>query len=170
MPRKRHRQLGSPGLRGRQQIAAVFVVAAAVVLATQGDWPFSGKPHPVSDYAHPTIWQLLFSDRITLGLLRLSLVGLGFFVVVSIPALVVAGRWLKGFGTGGLTADDAQDAQKQIADMKKNLDDAKTQLDVAKSRVSTLTQERDQAIALAEAHGAPKRPPSAAGRRRRPSS
>jgi hypothetical protein len=69
---------------------------------------------------------------------------LALFAVLSVPALVLAGRWAKGFGTSGLTADDAVDANRTI--------------DGFKAQVEILTRERNEARkalreAITEAEG-----------------
>jgi hypothetical protein len=85
-------------------------------------------------------------------MVRLALVLLALFAVLSVPALVLAGRWAKGFGTSGLTADDAVDANRTI--------------DGLKAQIETLTRERNEArkalreaITEAEALAAALRPP-----------
>jgi hypothetical protein len=53
-------------------------VAAIVVAMWQKWWPFDTTPKPVSSYARPSIWQFLFSDRLTLGLVRIGIAALVF--------------------------------------------------------------------------------------------
>jgi hypothetical protein len=122
-------------LRGLQLIAAVLVVAVAVVLALADWWPFDVSQPALP--ADPSFWQLMLSDDLTLGFVRLGFVMLAIFVIASVPALIAGGRWIKGFGTAGLTADDA--AVKAAVDSDKVADAATKELDVVK-------QERDQAI------------------------
>ena len=125
--------------RGLQWTAAVLIVVIAIFLAIANVWPFDNpSPQLGSD---PSLWQLMLSDHITLGFVRFSLVLLAVFVVASVPALVVGGRWLKGFGTSGLTADDAADASK-------TLEEAKTKLDATAKELDAVTRERDEAIEL----------------------
>src|SRR6266498_902179 len=87
-------------------VFALVVIAVVVTLALMHKWPFVAGLD-ASTYDHPTLWQLLLADRFTLGLVRLALVALGLYVIISIPALAAASRWVKGFGKEGLTADDA---------------------------------------------------------------
>ncbi len=84
----------------------------------------------------------MFSDHVTLGFVRLGLALLALFVVASVPALIVGGRWIKAFGTGGLTADDAASANVELENAKKKLDDLALELDAAR-------EERDRAIEMA---------------------
>ena len=74
--------------------------------------------------------------------MRLGVVMLAVFVIASIPALITGGRWLKGFGTTGLTADDATDATEA-------LDKAKQKLDSVTEELEAMKKERDEAIAFA---------------------
>lgn len=127
-------------LRALQLLAAVVTVVAAVVVAIADWWPFDATeltPLP----ADPTLWQLMLSDDITLGFVRLGLVLLALFVIASVPALIVGGRWIKGFGTTGLTADDAAAVEKKLETVAKPLDDVGKELDKVK-------QQRDDAIRL----------------------
>lgn len=98
-------------------------------------WPFrSGLP---TGDKHPTLWQFLLGDRFTLGLVRLGLVALGIYVVVSVPALISASRWLKGFGKDGLAADDPV----VIGDLQKEVRRLTAQVD-------KVGKERDEALQL----------------------
>jgi ABC-type multidrug transport system fused ATPase/permease subunit len=125
--------------RGAQWVGAALIVLVAIVFAITNVWPFDASPPKLP--ADPTIWQLMLSDDTTLGFVRLGLVLLTVFVVASVPALIIGGRWLKGFGTKGLTADDAADASQALDDAKAKLDDTAHQLEVIK-------QERDEALEL----------------------
>jgi hypothetical protein len=126
--------------RGAQRVGAALIVLVAIVFAITNVWPFDASPPKLP--ADPTIWQLMLSDDTTLGFVRLGLVLLTVFVVASVPALIIGGRWLKGFGTTGLTADDAADASQALDDAKAKLDDTAHQLQAVK-------QERDKALELA---------------------
>jgi hypothetical protein len=68
-----------------------------------------------------------------------------------VPALVVAGRWLKGFGTSGLTADEAQGAREKVSEVRDELQATTRKLDAATAQVARLTKERDELAAVAEA-------------------
>jgi hypothetical protein len=125
--------------RGLQRIGAVVIVGAAIIFALAGLWPFDSSPRTLP--ADPKLWQLMLSDQVTLGFIRLGLILLAVFVVASVPALIIGGRWIKGFGTSGLTADDAADADQALEDAKAKLDDTTAQLEVVR-------QERDQALSL----------------------
>ena len=128
--------------RGLQWLAAGLAILAAVILALAGDvWPFGTSLPPLSQHKDPSFWQFILSDETTLGFVRLALVMLALFMIASIPALIVGGRWVKGFGTTGLTADDAATADQA-------LEEAKTKLDQATQELDAVKQERDQAIQL----------------------
>ena len=68
---------------------------------------------------------------------------LAVFVIASVPALVTGGRWLKGFGAGGLITDDA-------ADLRNELDETKRELERTTRELEAVTKERDKAVALVE--------------------
>lgn len=87
---------------------------------------------------------MMFADRVTLGLIRLAVLGIAGFIVVSVPALVLAGRWLKAFGTQSIAADAAEDADKA-------LEKQQTELQAARQKVKILTRQRDDAIQIAQA-------------------
>src|SRR5207249_4297059 len=67
-------------LRRRQWIAAGITVATALVLAAESWWPFDANLHPASFYEHPSLSQIVLSDRLTLGAVRL---GITFFAGFS---------------------------------------------------------------------------------------
>jgi hypothetical protein len=131
------------GISGRavQLASAAVAVALAILLATQSTWPFDASRPRLPE--RPSLWQLLLSDQVRLGFVRLAFVMLAVFVVASVPALVASGRWLKGFGAGGLVADDA-------ADLRSALDETKRELDQTTRDLETAKRERDKAVALAE--------------------
>lgn len=114
-------------MRTRQSIVAVVILVWVIVAADRRWWPFDEDIPVVT--GDDTFFELLLRERYTLGFVRLSLAALALFVVLSVPALIVAGRWLKGFGREGLTADDAAEAGRTIEDLDK--------------QVSDLTAERD---------------------------
>jgi hypothetical protein len=116
-------------------------VLAAIVLAATRVWPFDTTPPPLEP--KPSLSQLLLSDRAILGFARLALVALMLFVIASIPALLVAGRWLKAFGTTGVSADDAaQQADVAVERLNEELQTLEQNLDRVK-------RERNQARAIA---------------------
>jgi hypothetical protein len=123
-----------------QLVSAAAAVALAIVLAAQSAWPFdAGRPKLP---ARPSLWQLLLSDHVTLGFVRLAFVMLAVFVIASVPALVAGGRWLKSFGAGGLVADDG-------ADLRRALEASERQVEQVTSDLEAARKERDEAVALA---------------------
>ena len=127
--------------RSVQLSAALILVAIAILLALNRWWPFNTSP-PKLPENKPTFWQFLLSDHLTLGFVRLGVVMLAVFVIASVPALITGGRWLKGFGTAGLTADDAADATDALKKANAELDKATKELEAVK-------KERDDALAVA---------------------
>jgi hypothetical protein len=95
-----------------QVASGAAAVAGAVILAAQSAWPFDGSQPKMPP--RPSLWQLLLSDHVTLGFVRLAVVMMAAFVVATVPALVAGGRWLKSFGAGGLIADDADDLRRAL--------------------------------------------------------
>jgi hypothetical protein len=122
-------------------LAALALVAVTILLASNGWWPFDTSA-PKLPKNSPSFWQLLLGDRLTLGFVRLGVVMLAVFVIASVPALVVGGRWLKGLGTSGLTADDA-------AVVAGALDKTKEELERATKELEAVKKERDEALAVA---------------------
>ena len=127
--------------RAVQLVSAAAAVVLALLLAAQSAWPFDASRPKLP--ARPSLWQLLLSDHITLGFVRLAFVMLAIFVIASVPALVAGGRWLKSFGAGGLIADEA-------ADLRSALDETKRELDRTTSELAAVTKERDRLVALVE--------------------
>ena len=120
-----------------QLASAATAVVLAILLAAESLWPFDASRPKLP--AKPSLWQLLLSDHVTLGFVRLAFLMLAVFVIASVPALVIGGRWLKGFGAGGLIADDAAD-----------LYETKRELDRTTRDLEAVTKERDEAVALVE--------------------
>src|ERR671929_434152 len=89
-------------LKAVQRLAALVTAALVVIAAWAAWWPFDAAPRPIGSFRHPTVWQYLFADRLALGFVRLAVAAFALYAVVSVPALVVAARWAKGFGTTGL--------------------------------------------------------------------
>lgn len=124
-----------------QLTLAAAAVVLAILLAAQSAWPFDAARPKLPE--KPSLWQLLLSDHVTLGFVRLAFVMLAVFVIASVPALVAGGRWLKSFGAGGLIADDAAGLRGALAATERALDRTTRDLEAAK-------KERDEAVALAE--------------------
>jgi hypothetical protein len=124
-----------------QLVSAAAAVVLAILLVAQSAWPFDASRPKLP--ARPSLWQLLLSDHVTLGFVRLAVVMLAAFVVASVPALVAGGRWLKSFGARGLIADDA-------ADLRGALEATRRDLERKTRRLEAVTKARDEALALVE--------------------
>jgi hypothetical protein len=126
-----------------QRRVAVALVSVAILLAVSRSWPFDAAPPRVKT-DEPSLWQFLLADRLTLGFVRLGLAMSALFVVASIPALIVGGRWLRGFGPSGLIADDAADAAAALARAQHELAEIREELEAVE-------KERDEARAALKA-------------------
>jgi hypothetical protein len=144
----RRNSFSFPAVPWVQRGLAIGTAAGVGLLALLGWWPFNTSPAAVSTFAHPTIWQYLLSDRYVLGVLRLGAVALALYLVISIPPLVAAARWAKGFGTSGVTADDAAKASKALEDYEETVADLAKQLDTANATIERVSSQRDAAIRL----------------------
>lgn len=114
--------------RERARYLVVGLVLVAVVIAAWQEFgPFqAGPPALRADEKEPSLWYFLLSDRLTLGLVRLGTIAVAIYAIISVVALIIGGRWIKAFGTGGLTIDDVQkveDSDKALADMTKQRDE-----------------------------------------------
>ena len=124
-----------------QFLAAGSGVVVSILLAATSVWPFDTTPPPLEP--KPSLSQLLLSDRAILGFARLALVALMLFVIASIPALLVAGRWLRAFGTSGISADEVAQTSGAVAELE-------NQAGTLAAQVDRLTRERDDARELAD--------------------
>lgn len=117
--------------RAIQGLAAAGAMLGALALATSGAAVFrnSEVPDDVS------VWRLVFSDRATMGFLRLAAIALALYAIASAAALIVGGRWLRGLSSSGLQVDDARASIEAVE-----------QLD---ARLRTAEQARDEAIRVA---------------------
>ncbi len=114
------------------EVAAAATLIAAFVIAWEGKWVFA-KTLPVTR-RNPSFAQQIFSDRATIGFVRFGIVMIALYVIASVPALVVGGRWPLGFGTTGVKADDAvADGAIVIADLKSKLTKVQAERDLAKA-------------------------------------
>lgn len=101
--------------------AGLGAVAISVAVAVLGLWPV---PDPIGEDS----WaELLVGDPILVGMLRLAIVAAALYFIASVPALVIAGRWAKGLGTGGIVADDAR------ADVDARLEQARREVATLRS-------------------------------------
>jgi hypothetical protein len=132
-----------------ERAGAAVAVAFLVLAAIEAWWPFDADPQALKSYAKPSIWQLLLSDRLTLGFARSLILALALYVAGSVVALAIARRWLRAFGAGGVSTDDAEGANRTIEALKGENDDLTNDLLRATAQIDRLTQERDQARGLA---------------------
>jgi hypothetical protein len=110
------------------RIVAGVIAVTVVVLAWRGqEWPFDSSPKTIDELESPSIWQYLFSDSITLGYARLAIAFASLFLIVSVTALAVAGRWMSGFG--GLSVDEKESAEDHISALEDRLRATQAQLD-----------------------------------------
>jgi len=130
-------------LRVWQTAAAAVSIVLVGLAAWQGWWPFDTHPKDLSSYNDPSIWQFLLSDRVALGFMKAGIAALVIYIAASIPALVAGGRWLRGFGTSGMTVDDAQDARKTIDELGSQLETTTARLNDAVESTDRLRSERN---------------------------
>lgn len=83
---------------------ALAAIVTIVVLALAGVWPFdpAGAPDSLG-----STWDRLLDPTI-LGFLRLGLLVVAVYGIVSVPVLIAGGRWATTLGTGGLVADEGR--------------------------------------------------------------
>lgn len=117
-----------------------------IYLATQRSWPFDSAPPKVGPDAQPSLAQYFLADTVTLGFVRLAIVFLAGFVLVSIPALIVDSRWIKGFGTAGLTTDEAREASEVVTGLRELLATAEKERDEAIGKIEAALTTLDDAL------------------------
>ena len=88
--------------RAVQFVAAALLALTGIVLAVAGGGLFASSPGKSR-----SLWQLILDDRATLGFVRLAVLTMSLYVVSSIGALAVGGRWLRSISTTGIEADEA---------------------------------------------------------------
>ena len=116
--------------RAFQGWVAGAALLVAVVLAASGLAVFrSSRP------AGGSVWHLVFSDRATIGFVRLAAVALSLYVIVSSAALIAGGRWLRGLSSSGLQVDDVHASVETVEELK--------------ARARTAEQTRDEAVRMA---------------------
>jgi hypothetical protein len=132
-------------------ITAAAIVVLVLGLAVRGrDWPFDSYPRTIEHFESPSVWQYLFSERFTLGYVRLAIVFASLFLVASVTALAVSGRWMSGFG--GLSVDEKESAEDHISALEEQLTETQAKLveelqkrQEAEDWASDLIDELDQA-------------------------
>lgn len=131
-------------------LAAVGAVVIAFA-AFKHWWPFDAAPRQVGTYDHPSVWQFLLSDRYVLGAVRLGLAAFALYVALSVLPLMADARWAKGFGTTGVTVDDAIKASDTLEDYEQEVADVAAKLDAANETIGRVTHQRDAAMKLVRA-------------------
>ena len=84
---------------GTKLAAAKWAVAgyAVLVAALVGAW-FLVVPSRPPRFSHPSVWDVLADSRVVVGAQRLVGPVVGVYVILSVVALTVEGRWLDGLG------------------------------------------------------------------------
>ena len=118
-----------PSLKERQLAVAAAGILVSLALIYSDRWPFHRLHNHPNGRAPTSFTGAILNDRITLGYLRLGIVAFAAFVFVSVPALVVAGRWAKGIGTSGITVDEAEEAKESLKELQAEIDTIRGQLD-----------------------------------------
>lgn len=127
-----------------ERLGAAVTCAVLAVAAWREWWPFDASPKPVTAYEKPSIWQFLMSDRLTLGFARVLIAGLAIYVAGSVVALMIARRWLRTFGTAGLSTDEVETTSQAIRRLEGQNEDLEKKLAAAISQIDRVTRERDQ--------------------------
>jgi hypothetical protein len=122
-----------PKTRVLQYIASSAACCVALGLAVAGIAMFRESSLP----ADASVWRLLLDDRLSLGFIRLGAVAGAIYMIASVPALVVGGRWLRAVGPSGLTADELSANEQRFRDLE--------------ARYRRVKKERDQLRALFDA-------------------
>jgi hypothetical protein len=134
-----------------QRLVALAVLGVVVWLAfDKSHWPFKDEPQEVATMEDPSFWDYLLADRLTLGFVRLALVAFATFVLLSTVALVLAGRWMKGFSSSGMAADDAESASVALERYERRTEQMASAMASAAGQIDRLTTERDEYQRLAE--------------------
>lgn len=115
-------------LKVRQWTTAAALFVVIVVLASAGIWPFDAE---LARARELSAFDLVFRERVTLGLVRLTVASVAMFIILSVPALVLAGRWMRALGKDGLTADESVDATAAISGLTKTVEVLIEQRDAA---------------------------------------
>jgi hypothetical protein len=131
-------------IKGWQFYVAGALVVASLLSAVFSLWPFDLELPPPRE--NPSVWEVLLHDRLVLGFLRLALTFVALYAIASIPALAIAGRWMKGFGSSGLSVDEVQTADTTIGDLAGELEEAKRERDEALDIAISLDEENEDLL------------------------
>jgi hypothetical protein len=106
-------------------------------------WGFFSDPQ-VPYSKDPSVWDYLFGDQPVLGLVRLAVFATGAFLIGSLAALLVAGRWISA--GGGLKTDAAQKA----ATAATTIDEQQRIIESFKAELGHVKAQRDSALAVVQ--------------------
>jgi hypothetical protein len=67
-------------------------VIGLVILAVGKWWPFNAHPQTLRAYSSPTLWQLVLSDRLTLGFVRAAIALAVVYGLVAVTGALIYGR------------------------------------------------------------------------------
>jgi len=84
-------------------VAALLTIGAVALMAAKR-WVMFGDPDPTFSTG-PSVWDYLFGTQPALGAIRLVIVAASLFLVASLAAHLVAGRWIRRVGGSGLETD-----------------------------------------------------------------
>lgn len=115
---------------GTRPYVAVFLALAFLgFLARYKVWPFGTAATLPQQGQDASVFEVLLTDRLMIGFIRAGIVSVVCYVVVSVPALIISRRWMKGLSTAGLTADDADSANETIEELQEQLETAQAELE-----------------------------------------
>ena len=97
-------------------VAAGIAIASVGIAGATAIWVFRR-----SGGGDARLWELLFSDRATLGFIRATLVMLAIYAIGSSAALLASGRWIRSVSKSGVEVDAAESANGRIDDLKERL-------------------------------------------------
>lgn len=108
------------------------------MLARYHVWPFGTRPPDLGK--EPSILEVVLNDRVVIGFLRVGVVTIVGYVVVSVPALILDRRWMKGLGTAGVSFDDARRADRSMEELQQELRETQRELEDQVTRTDLAEQ------------------------------
>ena len=116
--------------KSRQLLAAAVAVVFAAAAGVWGVWVFRPAGRDRSSF-----WPILFSDEASIGFVRAAVVMLAIYVIGSVAALLISGRWIRSLGRAGLDIDPISTAEK---------------IEALERDIHSALAERDRAMGLLE--------------------